>query len=62
MMFSLGKTFQGYSQNELAVISHRTTGGKLLGNVQDRVTMETRPCEVLLSSRLCGHHGDLTEN
>lgn len=50
MTVSLGETFQGDSQNEPAMIGHRTTGGKLLRNMQDRVTMETRPCEVLLRS------------
>lgn len=50
MMISLEATFQGYSQNEPAVIGHRTTKGKLLRNMQDRVTMETCPCEVLLRS------------
>lgn len=49
-MISLEATFQGYSQNEPAVIGHRTTKGKLLRNMQDRVTMETCPCEVLLRS------------
>lgn len=49
-MISLGATFQGYSQNEPALIGCRTTEGKLLRNMQDRVTMETCPCEVLLRS------------
>lgn len=47
---SLEKTFQSYSENEPAVIGHRTTEGKLLRNLQDGVTMETRPCGVLLRS------------
>lgn len=50
MIVSLGTTFQSCSKNEPAVIGHRTTKGKLLKNMQDRVTMETCPCEVLLSS------------
>lgn len=44
------RNLPGYSQNEPDMIGHRTTEGKLLRNLQDRVTMETRPCEVLLRS------------
>lgn len=50
LMASLGKTFQSYPGNEPAVIGRRTTEGKLLRNTQEWVTMETRPCEVLLRS------------
>lgn len=49
-MVSMGETFQGDSQNEPAAVGHRATREKLLRNMQDRVTMETRPCEVLLRS------------
>lgn len=49
-MVSFGETFLGYAQNEPDMIGHRTMEGKLLRNFQDRVTMETRPCEVLLRS------------
>lgn len=50
MMVSFRETFLGYTQNEPDMIGHRTMEGKLLRNFQDRVTMETRPCEVLLRS------------
>lgn len=50
MMVSLGETSYGYSQSEPAMTGHKTTEGKLLRNIQDRVTIETCPCEVLLRS------------
>lgn len=51
MMVSSGGTYQSHSKNEPALIGHRKTERKLLRNMQDRVTMATCPCEVLLRSR-----------
>lgn len=51
MVISLGETFQvTLRMNLLRLVTVQPKEGKLLRNMQDRVTMETRPCKVLLRS------------